>query len=166
MMMMPPPHHVCIYMCLCLSVIGSLTSTSSGPPSNIPFALKHTERKRKTVVTGIDRVSRSRCRLTRTHTTEGTQIAARRMTTISILLRALYPQPPLLFLLPSYLRSPPYSTHNPLHYLPRSSSSVSTTDGSASVDVSPSCSSSLAAIFRSTRRIIFPLLVFGSPGAQ
>ncbi len=48
----------------------------------------------------------------------------------------------------------------------RSASSASTTAGSASVDVSPSPSVSPAAIFRSMRRMILPLRVFGKLGAQ
>ena len=44
--------------------------------------------------------------------------------------------------------------------------SESTTDGSASVDVSPSWSISLCAIFRRMRRMILPLLVLGRPGAN
>lgn len=50
-------------------------------------------------------------------------------------------------------------------YLPRRPTSTLTTLGSASVDVSPSCSSSLDAILRSTRRMILPERVLGSPGA-
>ena len=42
----------------------------------------------------------------------------------------------------------------------------STTAGSARVDVSPRLSTSLAAILRRIRRIILPLRVLGSPGAQ
>ena len=41
-----------------------------------------------------------------------------------------------------------------------------TTAGSASVDVSPRCSCSLAAILRRIRRMIFPERVLGSPGAH
>ena len=39
------------------------------------------------------------------------------------------------------------------------------TFGSAKVDVSPSSSTSFAAIFLKIRRIIFPDLVLGRPGA-
>ena len=42
----------------------------------------------------------------------------------------------------------------------------STTDGSASVEVSPMLSISLPAIFRKIRRIIYPERVFGSPRAH
>jgi hypothetical protein len=42
----------------------------------------------------------------------------------------------------------------------------STTDGSASVEVSPMLSISLSAILRNIRRIILPERVFGSPGAH
>ena len=42
----------------------------------------------------------------------------------------------------------------------------STTDGSASVEVSQMLSISLSAILRNIRRIIFPERVFGSPGAH
>ena len=52
--------------------------------------------------------------------------------------------------------------------LQRSASSISwsTTFGSASVLVSPSSSNCLEAIFLKILLIIFPLLVFGRPGAQ
>ena len=58
------------------------------------------------------------------------------------------------------------SARLPAHHLPRSSSSCATTPGSARVEVSPSWSSSLLAILRSTRRMIFPERVLGRPGAQ
>ena len=45
------------------------------------------------------------------------------------------------------------------------SNNCRTTLGSANVEVSPNSSSCPAAIFLSTRRMIFPLLVFGRPGA-
>ena len=48
----------------------------------------------------------------------------------------------------------------------RFSINSSTTAGSASVEVSPRLSSSLAAILRRMRRMIFPDRVFGSPGAH
>lgn len=53
-------------------------------------------------------------------------------------------------------------------WLQESASSISwlTTFGSARVLVSPSSSNCLEAIFLRTLRIIFPLLVFGRPGAQ
>jgi hypothetical protein len=47
-----------------------------------------------------------------------------------------------------------------------SSIRVSTTTGSAKVDVSPNSSSCPPAIFRKMRRIILPLRVLGRPGAQ
>ena len=43
---------------------------------------------------------------------------------------------------------------------------LSTTLGSANVETSPSCSCSLAAIFLSILRIIFPDLVLGNPGVK
>ena len=48
--------------------------------------------------------------------------------------------------------------------MPRTS--CSTTDGSASVDMSPSWSTSFAAILRRMRRMILPERVFGRPGAH
>lgn len=51
-------------------------------------------------------------------------------------------------------------------YLSARAISWSTTAGSARVLMSPSSSSCLDAIFLRIRLIIFPLLVFGSPGAQ
>lgn len=51
-------------------------------------------------------------------------------------------------------------------YLPRRLMSWSTTVVSAKVLISPSSSSWLPAIFRKILRMIFPLLVLGSPGAQ
>ncbi|MFS7956485.1 hypothetical protein Hanom_Chr07g00655181 [Helianthus anomalus] len=51
-------------------------------------------------------------------------------------------------------------------YESASAISWSTTFGSANVLVSPSSSSCLEAIFLNILLIIFPLLVFGRPGAQ
>ena len=48
----------------------------------------------------------------------------------------------------------------------RLSTSSATTLGSASVEMSPSASCSLAAILRRIRRMILPERVFGSPGAH
>ncbi len=48
----------------------------------------------------------------------------------------------------------------------RLSTSCATTPGSASVEMSPSASCSLAAILRRMRRMILPERVFGSPGAH
>lgn len=59
-----------------------------------------------------------------------------------------------------------YSSAEFHSYFPRNLMSISTTDGSAKVEVSPSCSSSKLAIFLNTRLIIFPDLVFGREGAQ
>ena len=52
------------------------------------------------------------------------------------------------------------------HLFSRLSIRLSTTVGSASVEVSPSASISLAAILRRMRRMILPDRVFGSPGAH
>ena len=52
------------------------------------------------------------------------------------------------------------------HFCALKSISVCTTPGSASVDVSPSWSSSPLAILRRILRMIFPDLVLGRPGAQ
>lgn len=47
----------------------------------------------------------------------------------------------------------------------RESNNACTTPGSARVEISPSCPSSRAAIFRKMRRMIFPERVLGRPGA-
>ena len=55
------------------------------------------------------------------------------------------------------------------HHFPawrRFATRSATTAGSASVEVSPSCSCSFAAILRRIRRMILPERVFGSPGAH
>ena len=48
----------------------------------------------------------------------------------------------------------------------RSRTRLSTTDGSASVEVSPSAPNSSSAIFLRIRRMILPERVFGRPGAN
>jgi hypothetical protein len=43
---------------------------------------------------------------------------------------------------------------------------MSTTDGSAKVEISPKLDTSPSAILRNIRRMIFPDRVFGKPGAK
>ena len=55
---------------------------------------------------------------------------------------------------------------SPGYRFKRSFTSTGTTSGSASVEMSPSWSCSLAAILRRMRRMILPERVFGRPGAH
>jgi hypothetical protein len=48
----------------------------------------------------------------------------------------------------------------------RDCTKLSTTDGSAKVEISPKLDTSPSAILRNIRRMIFPDRVFGKPGAK
>ncbi len=90
-------------------------------------------------------------------------------TSVQILLKTR--NPALVQCISSLCFSSPDPTQNAaaeyvLHHFPRVSNSWSTTEGSASVDVSPISDSCLLAIFLKMRRMILPERVLGTPACQ